>query len=381
MNRIFSAINQFNCTSNRSSSRRSKSRPYSRADTDPPGLPTIQMPKLETPSQGSNSSQEKITPSAPSPPQTLQRSATINSRLYDDISSVSNFWDINGYKVVLKRCDDGHAAGEKLIAMLEHRAKLEESYAKSLKSWDKKWKKYLKEQSPEYGTTLRNAYDAVLGTGEKTADIHIEFCKKLINLQEEKIKTWYKKEYQKTFRTFRVTSEFKKDFENAQLEWRRAFDLMTAAKMNYHAECKKCDEALEAKKNSEFSSTKNELRKKKIRDDADVAVITRETARDKYLNELNTLDKLKPLYLEKMKKTFESTQKFEGARLKFLSEVFSDFNSFLTEFLNDKRRLLVTSESITAVHSINAQSDMQEFADIKGANMEPQWPKFEEYQV
>jgi hypothetical protein len=339
------------------------------------------MPKLETPSQGSNSSQEKITPSAPSPPQTLQRSATINSRLYDDISSVSNFWDINGYKVVLKRCDDGHAAGEKLIAMLEHRAKLEESYAKSLKSWDKKWKKYLKEQSPEYGTTLRNAYDAVLGTGEKTADIHIEFCKKLINLQEEKIKTWYKKEYQKTFRTFRVTSEFKKDFENAQLEWRRAFDLMTAAKMNYHAECKKCDEALEAKKNSEFSSTKNELRKKKIRDDADVAVITRETARDKYLNELNTLDKLKPLYLEKMKKTFESTQKFEGARLKFLSEVFSDFNSFLTEFLNDKRRLLVTSESITAVHSINAQSDMQEFADIKGANMEPQWPKFEEYQV
>lgn len=341
----------------------------------------MQMSKLET---SSNSSQEKITPSAPSAPsptKTLQRSSTLNSRLYDDISSVNNFWDISGYKVVLKRCDDGHTAGDKLIAMLEHRAKIEESYARSLKSWDKKWKKYLKEQSPEYGTTFRNAYDAVLGTGDKTADIHIEFCKKLINLQEEKIKTWYKKEYQKTFRTFRITSEFKKDFENAQLEWRRAFDKMTEAKKKYHSECKTCNEALEVQKNAEFSSTKNELKKKRIKDDADGAVINRETARDKYLDELNTLEKLKPLYVEKMKKAFEMTQKFEGARMKLFTEVFSNFNSFLTEFLNDKRRLLVTSESITAVLSINDQSDLKEFADIKGANMEPQWPKFEEYQV
>ena len=50
-----------------------------------------------------------------------------------------NFWDIDGYKSVIKRTEDGQKMCEFLLKMVEERAQIEKSYSEKLSSWYKKW--------------------------------------------------------------------------------------------------------------------------------------------------------------------------------------------------------------------------------------------------
>lgn len=79
----------------------------------------------------------------------------------DSTPEGESFWDLGNYKYVLRRCDNGSKLSTELADMITERAKLEESYAKSLRQWAKKWNEHLDNESVEYGTT-KDAWYAFL---------------------------------------------------------------------------------------------------------------------------------------------------------------------------------------------------------------------------
>jgi hypothetical protein len=64
-----------------------------------------------------------------------------------------NFWDIGKYKIALKRCDNGQKLANDLAELIAERAKLEDNYGKSIKSWSQKWSEHLSKEAIEYETT------------------------------------------------------------------------------------------------------------------------------------------------------------------------------------------------------------------------------------
>lgn len=55
------------------------------------------------------------------------------------IASSDSFWEPGNYKRTTKRIEDGYKLCNDLIALIQERADIEKSYAKSLKGWSKKW--------------------------------------------------------------------------------------------------------------------------------------------------------------------------------------------------------------------------------------------------
>jgi len=73
------------------------------------------------------------------------------------IASSDSFWEPGNYKRTTKRIEDGYKLCNDLIALIQERADIEKSYAKSLKSWSKKWNELI-----EKGRSSRSAVGMIL---------------------------------------------------------------------------------------------------------------------------------------------------------------------------------------------------------------------------
>lgn len=70
-----------------------------------------------------------------------QRSPTMSHHSDDNmlIASSDSFWEPGNYKRTTKRIEDGYKLCNELMTLVQERADIEKTYAKSLKSWSKKW--------------------------------------------------------------------------------------------------------------------------------------------------------------------------------------------------------------------------------------------------
>ncbi len=55
------------------------------------------------------------------------------------VASSDSFWEPGNYKRTTKRIEDGYKLCNDMIALIQERADIEKTYAKSLRGWAKKW--------------------------------------------------------------------------------------------------------------------------------------------------------------------------------------------------------------------------------------------------
>lgn len=91
---------------------------------------------------------------------------------------VSKIIIAGNYKKTTKRTEDGFRLCNDLILLIQERAEIEKIYAKSLKTWSKKWNELI-ERGPEYGTT-EAGWKGVLIESEKVGDMHYQVKDQLL---------------------------------------------------------------------------------------------------------------------------------------------------------------------------------------------------------
>jgi hypothetical protein len=181
-----------------SNKRNSLAIPKSKSESHPSAPPT--------PASGSNSNLPDVAVNNITP----KKSETddFKDTYVNDIGESSNFWEIGNYKKALERCDNGHKLAQELMEMITERAKIEETYSRSLKSFHKKWTDHLRSKACKEYETGKDSWQAFLNTANKSSDTHLDMCKRLINSPVMKIKDWDKKNYEKKMFSFKATNEF-----------------------------------------------------------------------------------------------------------------------------------------------------------------------------
>ncbi|CAH2240143.1 jg6396 [Pararge aegeria aegeria] len=106
-----------------------------------------------------------------------------------------SFWEPGNYKRTTRRVDDGHRLCSELQALVQERADIEKTYAKSLRGWAKKWNDLI-EKGPEYGT-MEAAWKGGMVEAERLSDLHLSVRDRLVNDVIAQIKNWQKDTYHK----------------------------------------------------------------------------------------------------------------------------------------------------------------------------------------
>jgi len=126
-------------------------------------------------------------------------------------SGSDSFWEPGNYKRSVKRSEDGFKLSNDLMALITERAEMEKMYAKSLKSWARKWSELI-ERGPEYGST-ESAWRSLCEEADRRGDIHLGVRDKLSNDVISSIKSWQKDTYHKTMMTLKEKKEFEDNFK------------------------------------------------------------------------------------------------------------------------------------------------------------------------
>ena len=129
----------------------------------------------------------------------------------DTVAKSDSFWEPGNYKRTVKRSEDGFKLCNDLISLIQERAEAEKNYAKSLKTWSKKWSEII-EKGPEYGT-MEAAWKAVLEEADRRCDMHLAVKDNLLDKVSNSIKQWQKDSYHKSMMTLKEKKEFEDAFK------------------------------------------------------------------------------------------------------------------------------------------------------------------------
>ncbi|CAG9128772.1 unnamed protein product [Plutella xylostella] len=153
------------------------------------------------------------------------------------LSASDSFWEPGNYKRTTRRIDDGHRLCSELQALVQERADIEKTYAKSLKGWAKKWNDLI-EKGPEYGT-MEAAWKGALGEAERLCELHLRVRDSLVNDVITQIKNWQKDSYHKSMiNQLKERKEMDEAFKKAQKPWAKLLQKVERARQDYHMACK-----------------------------------------------------------------------------------------------------------------------------------------------
>lgn len=382
-----SLFSSLNCASSRSSKLKRRTSRLNRRQKDTDGAENELDNRPQAPPSQSSHSLARKKPTAPSSGDDYEAgNQSLSDKSHHSLKLLrmdsvfqESFWDIGNYKYTLKRCDNGSKLASELAAMISERAKLEDAYAKSIKQWSKRWYDHLQNESTEYEST-KDTWYAFLDAGNRTADIHSDLCKELVNRPVLKINDWQKKKYEKHLVNFKQTKEFEKDFEIAQKSWFDLNEKLKKAKKEYYESIKATktseETAREARSNPKISQDQRDKLDEKSKRSRE----EQEKAQQRYKDVLKEMDIYKPHHMEQMGQVFNKTQNFEKERMLFFKQTFKECLDILAQSHQDDRYDQLIADYLNVINNVDPESDLAWWSNNFGIGTRPNWPVYEEYQ-
>lgn len=311
----------------------------------------------------------------------FQREREMSEVEYIEPSSDS-FWEVGQYKRAIKRCEDGYKLCSDLMLMVSERAEIEKAYAKSLKSWAKKWSDHIQKGS-EYGS-MKSTYLASHVEADKKAELHLNVHNVLNDELNKEIKEWQKQNYPKSIvNQLKTPREFDEEFKKAQKPWAKKYELVQKLKKEYHLLCKSMQTAKVQQANSVNDPTITGEQKKKLDDKVDKYKKDVEVAKSKYKQALEDLNGYNSRYIEDMKQVFSKCEAFEKQRLDFFIEKFLKFHNYLNVAQSTSSSSNsfsdIYTEFLATIRGTNPERDLINWSKDFGPAMHMNWPVFEEY--
>ncbi|KAJ8720861.1 hypothetical protein PYW08_006326 [Mythimna loreyi] len=296
-----------------------------------------------------------------------------------------SFWEPGNYKRTTRRVDDGHRLCGELQALVQERADIEKTYAKSLRGWAKKWNDLI-EKGPEYGT-MEAAWKGGMVEAERLSDLHLSVRDRLVNDVMAQIKNWQKDTYHKSMIQLKERKEMDEAFKKAQKPWAKLLQKVERTRLEYHTACKQERTAQNQERNASGDSSlspdqgENSKRGHEVKKMAERVAKCREEvskSREKYQSALAEITAYNPRYIEDMTGVFERCQQMEAQRLKFFKDVLFSFHKCLN-ISQEPSLPQIYEEFHHTINNADSQKDLKWWANNHGVNMAMAWPQFEEY--
>ncbi|CAF3952327.1 unnamed protein product [Rotaria sordida] len=285
-----------------------------------------------------------------------------------------SFWEIGKYSRVIKRCDDGNKLTTDLISMINERAELEKAFSKTLKSWSKKWSDYVAKSS-EFGS-MTSAWKAIMAEADATADVHQNVHDDLQNEVIPAIKGWQKGKYVKSMMHIKSTKEYDEEFKRAQKPWAKLYGKVDKYKREYHVATKNLKTAETQENNSKLDAAVPQEQRAKIAEKVERCRKEKDSAKVKYAEALQDLNRANPKYMDDMNDVFHRCQSFEKDRL----IKFQEFLATTEKYLDVSNRLKspIFQQFSQTIENCDPDKDLSWWSETYGATMKMNWPIFEE---
>ncbi|XP_014249868.1 protein kinase C and casein kinase substrate in neurons protein 1 isoform X2 [Cimex lectularius] len=290
--------------------------------------------------------------------------------------SSDSFWEPGNYKRSTKRIEDGYKLCTDLITLVQERADIEKAYAKSLKSWSRKWNDLI-EKGPEYGTT-QAAWKGVLVEADRLCDLHHKVKDDLCNEVIQNVKSWQKDTYHKSIMQIKERKEIEDAFKKAQKPWAKLLAKVNKAKTDYHSACKTEKSASNQERNANGDNSISVDQIKKMQDRVTKTKEDVQRCKEKYEIALQELNTYNPKYMEDMTVVFEKCQSLEADRLQFFKETLFSLHKCLN-ISQDPILPRLYDEFYHTISNADHEKDLKWWSNNHGVNMAMNWPQFEEY--
>ncbi|XP_047516326.1 protein kinase C and casein kinase substrate in neurons protein 2 isoform X2 [Pieris napi] len=286
-----------------------------------------------------------------------------------------SFWEPGNYKRTTKRVDDGHRLCSELQGLVQERAEIEKTYAKSLRGWAKKWNDLI-EKGPEYGT-MEAAWKGGMVEAERLSDLHLSVRDRLVNDVMAQIKNWQKDTYHKSMIQLKERKEMDEAFKKAQKPWAKFLQKVERARMEYHTACKQERTAQNQERNASGDSSLSPDQIKKMAERVTKCRDDVAKSRDKYQAALAEITAYNPRYIEDMTGVFDRCQQMEAQRLVFFKDVLFSFHKCLN-ISQEPILPQIYEEFHHTINNADHQKDLKWWANNHGINMAMAWPQFED---
>ncbi|XP_052744610.1 protein kinase C and casein kinase substrate in neurons protein 1 isoform X3 [Bicyclus anynana] len=286
-----------------------------------------------------------------------------------------SFWEPGNYKRTTRRVDDGHRLCGELQALVQERADIEKTYAKSLRGWAKKWNDLI-EKGPEYGT-MEAAWKGGMVEAERLSDLHLSVRDRLVNDVIAQIKNWQKDTYHKSMIQLKERKEMDEAFKKAQKPWAKFLQKVERTRLEYHTACKQERTAQNQERNASGDSSLSPDQIKKMAERVSKCREDVAKNRDKYQAALAEITAYNPRYIEDMTGVFDRCQQMEAQRLTFFKDVLFSFHKCL-DISKEPTLPQIYEEFHHTINNADHQKDLKWWANNHGVNMAMAWPQFEE---
>ncbi|XP_075245940.1 uncharacterized protein LOC142339638 [Convolutriloba macropyga] len=222
------------------------------------------------------------------------------------------FWELDGYKEVMKRSQNSNNQLTALKKMLEERAQCEKAYADSLFKWSLTWKKAA-ESGPEE-EHFREAWIAFTKEADAVREIHMEIANNLRAVRKT-VSDWQLDNYKKSH----TLKNIEKGFKNTQDLWADKLKRVNDRQNKYYSACKE-EHNVKQKNKTQSVSEQSDEQKRKAQQRENKAHNDVLAAQEKYKKAVNELHGDRDRHRRDMENQFGHAQDFEKNRLMFTKQ-------------------------------------------------------------